>query len=207
MNNPINNIFTHQEQKLLLFVAFFAIAGYVLNLNGFTGKEASDLESADSLATILQEDEELMIDLRTASAEELICLPGIGVKRAADIISFREQSPFKSVNQLLLVKGIGIKTYRRLLPYLQVFGDTLAMQSSTASKSSKQTQQVSTGFVNLNSASLEELCSLKGIGAIKAEAIIRYRNENGAFTSVEDICKVKGIGIKTLEKNRDRLRI
>jgi len=61
--------------------------------------------------------------------------------------------------------------------------------------------------VNINTASREELCSLKGIGAAKADAIIQYRTENGAFSTVDDITKVKGIGIKTLESNRHRLKI
>lgn len=58
--------------------------------------------------------------------------------------------------------------------------------------------------VNLNSASEEELMSLKGIGKKKVEAIIEYRKHN-KFKSIEDILKVKGIGEKFLEKNRENL--
>lgn len=62
--------------------------------------------------------------------------------------------------------------------------------------------------VNLNTASAETLQKeLSGIGAAKAAAIVAYRGENGAFTSVDELIEVKGIGKALLDKNRDRLAI
>ena len=54
------------------------------------------------------------------------------------------------------------------------------------------------GAVNINTASKEELMSLKGIGEATAEAIIEHRKEN-KFTKIEDIKNVKGIGAKKFE--------
>lgn len=51
-------------------------------------------------------------------------------------------------------------------------------------------------------ATREELMTLSGIGEVKADAIIAYRTENGAFQSVEQLLEVSGIGEKTLEKLR-----
>ena len=53
--------------------------------------------------------------------------------------------------------------------------------------------------VNINTATLEELQTIKGIGKKKAEAILQYRKEHGAFRTKEDLLQVKGIGKKALE--------
>ena len=65
--------------------------------------------------------------------------------------------------------------------------------SNTTPSNSKQ------GTVNINTATLEELQTIKGIGKKKAEAILQYRKEHGAFRTKEDLLRVKGIGKKALE--------
>lgn len=58
-------------------------------------------------------------------------------------------------------------------------------------------------IVNINTASKEELMTLKGIGESKAIAIIKYRDEHGLFNSIDDIKNIKGIGEKMFEKIKD----
>jgi len=59
--------------------------------------------------------------------------------------------------------------------------------------------------VNINTATLAELETLKGIGPTKAQAIIQYRKEHGSFKSVNDLDHVKGIGLKTVQKIKPQL--
>jgi len=61
--------------------------------------------------------------------------------------------------------------------------------------------------ININTASVDELTQLKGVGAKKAAVIIEYRETNGPFKHPEDFLKVPGIGPKTFETNKDRIAV
>jgi len=62
--------------------------------------------------------------------------------------------------------------------------------------------------IDLNSADAATLQqALNGIGAVKAKAIVDYRQEHGPFASVDELLEVKGIGAAILEKNRSKLRV
>ena len=62
--------------------------------------------------------------------------------------------------------------------------------------------------VNVNTATAEEIAAnLKGIGLSKAKLIVAYREANGSFLHVDELVNVKGIGIKTVDQNRDMIRL
>jgi competence protein ComEA len=61
--------------------------------------------------------------------------------------------------------------------------------------------------VNLNTAGMDQLAAVPGIGADFAAAIVKYRDENGSFSSVDDLLKVKGIGVQQLDAFRDRVTV
>ena len=61
--------------------------------------------------------------------------------------------------------------------------------------------------VSLNSATIDELMQLPGIGEVKAKAIIAYREENGGFKSIEEFLEVNGIGESTFNKIKDQLSL
>ena len=60
--------------------------------------------------------------------------------------------------------------------------------------------------IDINTADAATIdAGLVNIGRAKAEAIVAYREQHGAFKTPEQLAQVKGIGLKTVEKNRDRL--
>ncbi len=61
--------------------------------------------------------------------------------------------------------------------------------------------------VDINTATADELSTLKGIGSKKAQTIIKYRNSIKCFNSIDELTKVKGIGKATITKNKDNLKI
>lgn len=63
------------------------------------------------------------------------------------------------------------------------------------------------GKININTASKDELMTLPGIGEVKAEAIVRYRETEGSFQSVEDIKKIEGIKEGVFNKIKDQIKI
>lgn len=64
-----------------------------------------------------------------------------------------------------------------------------------------------TGKVNINTASIEELTSLTGIGESRAKDIIKYREEHGQFNSIEDLKNVSGIGESTFANIKENITI
>ncbi len=61
--------------------------------------------------------------------------------------------------------------------------------------------------VNINTATAEQLMQLSGIGKARAEAIIAYRNQNGAFLAIEDIMKVSGIKEALFSRMKDDITV
>lgn len=65
----------------------------------------------------------------------------------------------------------------------------------------------SDSLININTASLEELTTLPGVGDVKAETIIKYRTDNGKFNEINDLLKVDGIGEALFEKIKPYIKV
>jgi competence protein ComEA len=77
----------------------------------------------------------------------------------------------------------------------------------TPSTTSAPTKGASTAPINLNTATVEQLDTLPGVGPVRAAAIVAWRNANGKFTSVDQLGEVDGIGPGRLEKLRPLVRV
>ncbi len=75
-----------------------------------------------------------VVNITTASAEELERLPGIGEKKAQAIVDHRKGHPLRKLEDLTRVKGIGRKTVARLKPYLTLNGPTTLSERPRRSK-------------------------------------------------------------------------
>ncbi len=88
-------------------------------------------------------------------------------------------------------------------------GDVTSFQFITSSKTDSVTEndgdssQTISDKININTATVDELDALPGIGPSKAEAIVKYRETESRFNSPADIMNVSGIGEKTYEKIKD----
>lgn len=82
---------------------------------------------------------------------------------------------------------------------------TAAGQQQAAA--SRSASPASSGKVNLNTATLQELMTLPGIGETRAKAIVAYREKNGMFQSPDQLKKVAGIGDKTYDRLKSQITI
>lgn len=80
-------------------------------------------------------------------------------------------------------------------------------QSLETLQESAPAQQNQEEKINLNRATEAELQTISGIGAKKAQEIIRFRDEQGPFKTVEELKNVPGIGEKTVERLKDMLTV
>ncbi len=163
------------------------------------------------------------IDINSADQKTLESLPGVGPKGAEAIVKGR---PYKSVDDLARVKGIGKAKLEKIRPLVTVGGQPAAQApaaagaaaSSAAAKASSAAQAAKaapaeakkaakaaapSGPVNINTASKEQLEALPGIGPVKAQAVIDGR----PYQKPEDIMKVKGIKQGIYNKIKDRITV
>ena len=202
MRNFLKNLLTDDEMKILGFLVFLGLLGLGIKFSGLTATNES--EAVDSLN--FEKNYEIKYDLNTVSKKELITIKGIGEKKAEDIIAYREEFGFSSKHDLKKIKGIGEITYNKIKDNFNdfEFDSLITNNSETLLEKEKITES---SKININSASAEDLITLKGIGPKKAELILELRKKIGKFNNIQQLLEIKGIGPKTLENIKDRIYV
>ncbi len=191
----LSKFLTPSQQKVFLFLLLFFALGKGLQLVSYqadlTPGEDEKLEQA------LEKSVKVQFDLRTANSQELEMVPGIGPKTAAKIIQLR--SEFTCLEDIQMVKGIGPAKFAKLKEYFVPFGTNYQKRQQQQKRSEAEYDKQAEA-VDLNTASVDELICINGIGKVTAQKIVDYRAQNGKFHSPQDLLKVKGIGSKKLEQ-------
>ena len=94
-----------------------------------------------------------------------------------------------------------------LARYLEDGEKIYILTKEEANEAKMETTDDSDGLVNINTATMDELMTLPGIGHAKAEKIIAYRGQATRFESIQDIMKIEGIKQGVYEKIKDFIKI
>jgi competence ComEA-like helix-hairpin-helix protein len=165
-------------------------ADSALALTGLLEESRRERDEAARRQEPLAEGERL--DPNRANDVELDRLPGVGAATALAIVAAREQKgPFRQVEELLDVPGIGPATLRKMQPHLYFSGGYPVGRPVTRDPGP---------VLALNRASIEELDGLPGIGPALAQRILDERDRLGGFSTLDDLLAVRGIGKSTLER-------
>jgi len=207
MNKKINK---KTKGTIIILVLIVVVVIVLIIGNNLRQTSQKKEEFQEGVEKVEKETEKIeKIDINKADIETLSKLPGIGPVKSQAIVDYREKNgEFKSSIELTNIKGIGIKTLAKLLPFLEMIGDSAEVYAFVAEDTPASDTPLTTGVtekININTASVEQLQNLSGVGEKKAQAIIDYRNENGSFETIEEIMKVKGIGQGIFDKIKNSI--
>ena len=114
------------------------------------------------------------------------------------------------MNTQLIIRSLrsGLLVASLLVPALAVQAqDAKSAARAPAQQSAEPAAPAASGVVNINTASVEELTRLPGVGPARAQAIVELRTKMNGFKSTEDLMRVRGIGRKSFRKLEPMLRL
>ncbi|NLL30069.1 MAG: competence protein ComEA [Clostridiales bacterium] len=219
MNNYLKNIKTRNIIILFLGIILLAISLYLYRDNKskvFMDEYMEDIFVEEAVTTLSEEYTTTDYISKEKEVKNTIVVEIKGEVKNPDVYKMEEGSIIKDLiekaggltpeanidkinraaklnpNQLIIIPNINNIEENTL-------GES-ALIHSNPNESGKE-------LININTASLEELTKINGIGEVKAKSIIEYREQNGSFKSIEEIKNIKGIGEKTFEKLKDSITI
>lgn len=166
-------------------------------MDGKENKTNEELETSSTNSIVVEiKGEVIKPDVYTLSEgsiiKDLIDAAG-GLTQEADISNINRAKEIKN-HDLIIIKNINDIT---------VDGEELVQHEEYY----ETNEESSDGKISINNSDLSELKEIPGIGEVKANAIISYREEHKGFKSIEEIKNVDGIGEKTFEKLKDSIKL
>lgn len=189
---------------ITLLVGIYLMVNKEAQVDTTMWEETSLTTTAEAATDATKERAETMIYVDIKGA---VKVPGIyqlkNQQRIWDALALAggvsEEADIAQVNYAQKVKD-------QMIIYVPKKGESVAQSLETLQESASA-QQNQEEKINLNTATEAELQTISGIGAKKAQEIIRFRDEQGPFKTVEELKNVPGIGEKTVERLKDMLTV
>jgi competence protein ComEA len=196
------------EKRWLIILLLIAIATVV-----FVSRDHEQESSFSTIADV-SPDEEVIVSKEKKEEPIQTTSIFVDVKGAVVHQGVYEVNETARVKDVIVMAGgftkeadqtkvnLAAKVHDEMVIYVPMRGETNVPLLSSAGSSLEEKQKI-----DINTASLEEIEQLQGIGPTKAAAIIAYREEHGPFRKIEDLLNVAGIGEKSLEKMKEQIII
>lgn len=185
------------------------IGGILLILVGlgglFSKKEESIEETEIVVTTVLAEKTEVSTTQETVIFVDIkgtVKNPGVYQMKAGDRVKDALEAAGGLTDEADSQK---VNLAKRLEDQMVIVVPKVGEEAEEIPAGATSKEEAKEGKVNINTATVEELKTLKGVGEKKAEAIIEYRKKNGSFQTKEDLMKVRGIGKKLFESFQERI--
>lgn len=202
------------DNKLKKFLAVFIVLIFALSsyIYQFYFEKSFEMKDNDSLAFEMEEG----LDNKDSTSEEVIIVHLSGAVARAGVYQIAQDD--RLIDLIKAAGGLSddadLKNVNLAASLLD--GQKIIIPSENNIKKDAEFIELEkedyhfnsqSGLININTADLNQLTKLNGIGQSKAQAIIKYREKNGLFKNKESLINVAGIGEKTLENIRDEISI
>ena len=191
--------------KTILVVCLVVVSGVLWLFWGNTEQKVVNSENA----FVIDQDDPSSTEVPAGETEKKIYVHIVGAVKKPGVYTFGKEP--RVIEVIRAAGGFTKQAVRSSVNQAELVGDgvQLVIESKKDSKAKKveKGDQESSGKINLNAASKEELMTLPGIGESKAMAILSYRDTNGRFQKIEDVMNITGIKNGVFDKIKDYIQV
>lgn len=204
------------KKYFILIIGFIVLGVFVfLYINNNSDDDYNDLLIADAEATTttIKFNNKIYVDVKGA-----VNKPGVyefedgakvidAIKKADGLTKSAVTSNINLSKKLTNEMVIYVFNKKEIIPITTSSKIACNCETIEVNNCISKENNDSNGKVNINTATIKDLLTLNGVGQSKAEAIIKYREENGNFKSIEDIQNVSGLGGTIYSKIKDYITV